>query len=439
MAQISSINEVVNALRRRVVLIGTLVFLGALASFVFALNMVKIYEATAVVQIETPQITVNPGANGASQPRPASENLLALIEQKLMARGHLMEVIDKYELYAGSDMSLSLKVSTLRTSARIQALVDPANRWRTDVQPSGLIITVQMEDPVQAADIANEFLAQVLDEGRSRRSGRASSTLAFFEAEEARVNEEIAVLEHSIAEFKQSNAGSLPSGIKAQQDQLALLKEAQLSLEQKLIELETNSERLRADELGRQTELLNQQKLLLSERIAVINRYLDAAPEVERELGMLDRSLDQLQEEFKIITSRRADAAMTQAIESRDQFARFEVLESALIPEYPVSASRRKMAVAGTIASVLGALALALVLEWTSPILRTSAQVEKALGLRPVIAIPTLQNKRQRWEKILKWVLIAVVAFGGALIALGSGVARTVIALWRAWRGPQPE
>lgn len=87
---------------------------------------------------------------------------------------------------------------------------------------------------------------------------------------------------------------------------------------------------------------------------------------------------------------------MTQLLESRDQSVRFEVLEQAIPPEMPSGTSRDKLALAGFIVSLLGALGVAVGLEWISPYIRTSAQMERALGLRPVVVIPDLRVPRGR-------------------------------------------
>ena len=87
---------------------------------------------------------------------------------------------------------------------------------------------------------------------------------------------------------------------------------------------------------------------------------------------------------------------MTQELESRDQSDRFEVLERALVPEYPVSKSRRKLLMAGVIASLFAAIGAVLALEWLSPNLRTALQIERATGLRPIVVIPELTAPRRR-------------------------------------------
>ena len=59
-----------------------------------------------------------------------------------------------------------------------------------------------------------------------------------------------------------------------------------------------------------------------------------------RDLSRLDRALDQLQEQFNVITRRKAEAEMGQRLETNQQAERLEVLERALVPDSPVSPSR---------------------------------------------------------------------------------------------------
>ncbi len=366
-------------------------------ALLFAIKRPAVFEATAVIQIEAPKVTTNL-ASGATVTT-TSGNRLKLIEQKLMSRDSILAVIEKFDLFGGDAApSDSIRVGLFRESVQITELIDPAQAWRPDVQPSGLSITVRLGDARKAADIANELLAQVLAEGKKRSEIRASQTLAFFETEEARIGAEIEALSLEFARFKERNAASLPGNTEAQQDQLSRLQETQLEFENRFVELETNSSRLRAEERQRQSELLSQQLSLVETRIADIEKALAAAPEVERLYRMMERELEQLQGQYSTITTRRTEAAMAQQLESQNQFERFEVLETALVPEYPVSSGKKKMVLAGAIASLLVGLGLGFIFEWFSPVLRTSEQVERELGLRPVVIIPVLQKPQTGWR-----------------------------------------
>lgn len=400
MNSLLSLSGLKRALKRRALLISVVFICGTLLSLLFALQRPDVYEATAVIQIETPKITSNLASGGTVTT--TSGNRLKLIEQKLMSRDSILAMIEKFDLYNGGDApSDSIRVGLLRDSIQITELIDPAQAWRPNVQPSGLSITVRLNDARKAADIANELLAQVLAEGKQRSEIRASQTLAFLEAEEARLSAEIEALALEFARFKERNAASLPTNIEAQYDQLARLQESQLEIETRVIEIETNSTRLRAEERKHQSEFLTQQLSLLETRIAEVEKALAAAPEIERLYGVMERGLTQLQEQYSAITTRRTEAAMAQQLESQNQFERFEVLETALVPEYPVSSGKKKLVLAGTIASLLAGLGLGFAFEWFSPVMRTSERVEQELGLRPVVILPVLRKPRNGWREKL--------------------------------------
>jgi len=410
-------SNIIALLRRRGWIIALVLILGLPAVVLYALSRPLLFEATAVIQIESPQVT--PTLTGAATATP-TQNRLELIEQKLMSRDSLVVMINEFGLFppvAGEEVSLTEQVSTLRESVSIIKLVDPTQSWRPDVQPSGLAITVRLGDPQQAADVANAFLANILNEAQSRSEGRAARTLDFFVAEEARVGAEIAALETSFARFKEQNAAALPGGLESQRTQMLRLVELRIAMDQQIIVLQTNSDRLRVEEVTRQTTLLEQQRALIAQNIAAIQTALDAAPEVERQFSAFERELAQLQEEFRMVTTRRSEAAMNQLLESQDQSERFEVLETALLPEFPVSASRRKLAAAGGVVVGIVALALALAVEFLNPAIRTAAQLERQLGVQPVVVIPVLRTVETLRRRRLLWLsgmfaLLAALVLG---------------------------
>ncbi|MGR3504387.1 MAG: hypothetical protein ACU0B7_00775 [Paracoccaceae bacterium] len=392
MAQIDTVGQGLRALRRHARLAFALFALGCMISLGVALKSPRVYEVTAAVQIETPAINIGP--SGRSGPSIASR--ISLIEQKLKSRGALEQIIADSNLFDGpEELPMVQRVTLLREAVRITRMMDRDSGWGSGIQPTGLLITVRMDDAQTATDLANTFLDMVLAEGRSRATTRADSTLTFFSAEEQRVTTQIAEVEARIAALKTANLGALPEAAETRNEQLALLREAQLSLEQQIITFERGRDRLRDEEAARQDAILRQQSQLIADRINEVQALNDAAPEIERQLTLLERDQNRLQDEYTAITLRRAEAAMTQELESRDQSDRFEVLERALVPEYPVSKSRRKLLMAGVIASFLGAIGAVLALEWISPNLRTALQIERAISLRPIVVIPELTAPRR--------------------------------------------
>ncbi|CUH64614.1 polysaccharide chain length determinant protein, PEP-CTERM locus subfamily [Thalassovita gelatinovora] len=403
-----SLSGLQRVLKRRLLLILAVFICGTLLALMVAITRPSVYEATALIQIEAPKITTNLASGGTVT---TSNNRLKLIKQKLMSRDSVLAIVDKFDLFSDDPtVSESTKVGLLRDSVLLSDLVDPTQAWRPDVQPSGLSITVRMSDAQQAADIANEFLSQVLVEGKKRSESRATQTLTFFEAEEEHVGAEIETLSLEFARFKEQNAASLPTNIAAQRERLAQLKESQLEIETRFVGLETDTARLRTEERQRQSEVLTQQLSLVESRIAEIEKALSDAPEVERLYNVMDRELAQLQSRYEATTQRRTEAAMAQQLERQDQVERFEVLETALVPEFAVSSGKTKLVMAGAIASMMAGIGIAVMFELLSPVLRTSEHVQRELSVRPVVIIPTLKKPRSGFRQRLGLIVATVLS-----------------------------
>lgn len=419
MNQFQSIDEVFAALRRRAWLILIVTFVGCVLSVHFALGQVKEYEATAVVQIEDARLPDQLAGASATQNADASRRV-RLIEQRLMARDNLVEVMEKHDLFNDRPgITMNEGVAAMRGAARIEEIVNAAQAYAPGGStPSGLIITVRLDDAQKAADVANDLMTLVIDQSRNRSGDSARATLDFFATEEARVATAIEAQEAEIAAFKRENADQIPAGVTELRSQLGTLRDTDLDLDQQIVTLEATTSRQREEVTARQIDLLQDQKLLITERIAQIEALLSGAPEIERELSAMEREMDRLQDQYSIITRRKAEAEMGQLLEDRQATDRFEVLETALVPEFPVSRSRKKLAMMGGVASVIAGLAAAFIVELMNPAIRSAAQMERMLGVQPVVSIPTVTTRRDRTAGGLK--LGAKIAMVFALLAAGA-------------------
>lgn len=416
MGSLSNLSDLRAALLRRAWLIVLVLVIGLPAVVVYVTSRPLLYEATAVIQIEAPEVTVT----SAGQVRGlTADGQLDFITQHLMARGNMERMIADHRLFAGLETRTE-RVAAMRDAITITKLIDPAQAWRPEVQPTGLSITVRLGDAEGAAGVANALLDRIIREGRERAESRATRTLAFLVAEEARVAEQITAIESEIATFRTTNIDSLPDGLTTQRDRLTRLTESRLTLEQERIELQGAAGRMRADEAAAQDTLLSEQIDLVTQDIAEIEAAIAAAPDVERQLTAMTRTLDQLEAELTVLTTQRTEAATAELLATSEQIARYTVLEEAQLPEFPVSMSRRKLAIAGGVAVALFAGALALGLEVMNPTIRNSRQMERLLGVQPVITVPHLRSQRTR----RRWL--------GAILGLGiiGAAVGAVVALW---------
>lgn len=69
------------------------------------------------------------------------------------------------------------------------------------------------------------------------------------------------------------------------------------------------------------------------------------------------------------------------------------MLERAVEPAYPSGGGRKKLAIAGTLGALIAAIGLAFVLDLMNPVLRSAAQMQREVDIRPVIVLPDLKLK----------------------------------------------
>ena len=382
------LSELIAAFRRHMMMFATIVVLGMIVSVIYALNQPRVYQTTAMIQVLQPTITSPRDAGPSSGP---TLQLLQVVEQRLMTRDNLIRMIEKHGLYATpADLPMVDRVLKLRLATQVEMIVDPNLRWRSDISPTALLVRVSNGDPELAALLANELVANILEQNRQSRTDHASTTLAFFESEEQRVGGEIAVLDAKIVTFKEANANLLPEGLTSLRRQLTTLDETRLDIESQIADLNNSVANGPTSVVSKRLAQLDVQFNLIERRRQAIIELINRAPQAERQYLVLTRKLQQLTDQFDVINKSRAEAKMGQMLEAGRQGENFKVLETALVPVHPIAPNRKKIAMTGSAASVVIGLALILLFEMRKPVIRTSAQLERRLGLRPVVAIPML-------------------------------------------------
>ena len=410
MNQFQSLEEILGVIRRRFWIMALIVLVGCGISLYVALNQDKVYEATSVIQIEAPEVTDS--LAGAAVRSNDTLQRVKLVEQRIMSRDNLIKVIEKYDLFNedGEDSSVNERVNDMRGAINMDPILTTAQAWIPGGVPSALVINVQLGDPEKARDVANDLMYGVIEESRARSIEQAQGALELFNAEETRVSTEIEALEAQIAEFKRTNAQYLSEGLTVLREELGNLNESSLSIDQQIATLR-GSQRTRGEVAEQSIQLLQDQQQIIQSRIAEINNIIATAPAFERDLNALERELKRKQDQFTVVTTRKAEAEIGQLLEESEKGSRFEVLETALLPESPVNRSRRQIAMMGGVASVLAAMFAAVLLELLNPALRTPAQMERALGMTPVVSVPrvTVKSERRRRRLLQAGGLAAVL------------------------------
>ncbi len=399
MGHIQTLDDLISFLIRRRMVIVAITVLGVALSILVAKSRPKTYETSAVIQVLSPVVAEGSGVQAAG-----SAEQLQIIEQQLTTREALIALMERHGIYADlTGLSLDQKVGLLRTAVTFQQVASAAPQtFGTAPRVSALIITARLGDAEQAARVANDFAQSMLDMGTAGQSSRAETNFRFFQEDEARLRTAIEGLEDEIATYRNANAEALPSIENARQDELVSVESDLRDLDQSIVALTSElaaiqglqtiraTDRRRLDEITAALAQFQAQRAALADRQASIATAMSLTPEVERTLRSFERDLQQLQDQYTVVSRRLAEAETDLRIASQQQDERFSLLERAITPEFALGGGAKKLAAAGAIASLLAAIGIAFLLDLIRPVVRTEAQMIRELDLRPVISIPEL-------------------------------------------------
>ena len=413
MGPIYTIDDLIDMLCRRARLVLIVSTVGTLFSVLFALSQQHLYQSTEVIQIARPKI-----ANDLARSTVAgsSARRLQLIEQRLMARASLLEIIDAFNLYAEfPDLKPSEMVARLRAAVRIEGVAAAREGYADDGTISVLSITAEMPIAMQAQQVAHEFARRTISLSSNSRIQQARDTLAFFTAQEDKLAGDLRELEDRVAAFRVRNDLSLPGTVEFRRSEIATLNEAMLAIDGDIIavkrqadQVDSSARQATAKRLlagyEQQLTTLAAQRKLLQDRKNELAASLETSPEVERQLGVFERQLQQLRNQMDVISARRTEAEVGYRLESGRQAERLTVIEPAVLPDYPVTSSRKRIALLGAALSVMLGIALAYLLELRHPVIRSAAQMKREIGFGPVVSIPVLDTtppKVTPWRRLM--------------------------------------
>lgn len=397
MGQIQSFEDLLDFLSRRRWLILTVAAFGIVLSGIYAKTRPTVFESAAAIQVQGAQV----GSDGS---RTDAAQMLQSLEQRLTTREALLDMIARHGLYADlTALSDEEKVALLRGAVTFQGIESAGPiSYGEPAQISAILIMARYETAEGAARIANDFAQGILDQSASGQLSRAQDTTAFYLEEQTRLTGQIETLESQIADYKNTHADALPAVADARRQEMISIESDLRAIDQRLVALNEEQRQLaarsdlRATDQRRLQEVEDERAVLAEQRAALGRRQAEAQaaiarlPEVERGLAGMERDLALLQAGLTAVTGKLAEAQTAQRLAERQQGERFALLDRAITPQYPVNASRRKLFAAGALVSLILGVALGFVLDLLHPVVRTSTQAERMLGLHPIAAIPEL-------------------------------------------------
>lgn len=494
--------------RRYLVMIipAILVFAGVL---VVAYFLPRSYEAVAKILVESQQIPTD-----LARPTVTSDAFerIQVIEQRLMTRDNLLEIVRKFNLYDADAKKLSPSdvVDQMREAASIEQIGIGTSRAKNDA----IAFTVSFEygNPTIAAQVVNEFVSLILQQNIRSRTSRASETLRFFEKQVGDLEQSLVSMEARIIDFKKANEFALPDSLVYRRTQLSQIELELAEIERKITSLQedrnlltTLSAQAGADSaaigansntteaqlnqlrtklvqlravysdshpdmkaiiaqiaalekaasltmdnvasaeagakanadidlstldprtaaqvslIGRRIDALEAQRAELKAQARKLEESIAKTPQVEVALNALLREHASAQEQLTSARAKMSAAATGERLEEDRQSERFEIIEQATPPTEPSKPNRRKIILAGLLASLAVGGGLVVLLEMLDKSIRTSADLEKRLQLRPLAAVPYIVTKletKRRKQRIRAFVALSASLAIATLVML---------------------
>jgi protein tyrosine kinase modulator len=196
--------------RRGMILLvaGTVFLLGLVTALVWP----PTYKASATILIEEQDIPTDLIQSTVTS---YASQRIQVINQRVMSRTNLLQIIDKYNLYT-RERKLD-PIETVLTDMRDDIGIDMINAdvmdprtGRPTAATIAFTVSFNSDDPTQALKVANELTTLYLDENLKSRTEKAAETFDFLTVESNRLSEEISRLEKQLAEFKEKNVNTLP-------------------------------------------------------------------------------------------------------------------------------------------------------------------------------------------------------------------------------------
>ncbi len=171
---------------------------------------------------------------------------LGIIQQAVLSRGQLQDVIDKFDLYRDmrEKSPPEAVITRLRKDIIIEQIASTKPQWGKDTTYS-VTISYQDWDPELAARVTNDLAARFLAENEKIRNSQAAKTTEFLRQELEAAEKNFLAQEQRMNAFRNKHMGDLP-----EQQQI------------NLVTLERLNSKLRLNE-QRQTQLLSQLRTAL--------------------------------------------------------------------------------------------------------------------------------------------------------------------------------
>jgi polysaccharide biosynthesis transport protein len=176
-------------------------------SVVVAMMITPVYQSTATILMETPQVRVD--GLGERVTEEMQEDRAQLIRQRIMSRDSLLAIAGKHGLFTNGNET-PFSDADIAGLMRQSISIELANTPMLGNRPAAFAFNLSFEhqDPQKALDVANELATAFLAFNSQSRVKEASRTTEFLGGEAERLRAKLEDLERQIASYKAQRGGS---------------------------------------------------------------------------------------------------------------------------------------------------------------------------------------------------------------------------------------
>jgi succinoglycan biosynthesis transport protein ExoP len=207
-----SIGDFVEILKRRKVSLVVPAMAVFVVALIVSLTWPSVYRSTSTILIEEQEI---PREYVMGSITGYAEQRLQTINQRIMSTSKLLEVMNRFNLYAEMKKKLAVEeiVEAMRKDIRFETISADVRDRRTGQSRSAAIAFTLSYDglrPETVQQVANVLASLYLEENLRVRERQASGTSKFLEDEAKIVQDNLKLIEAKISAFKQKNLNALP-------------------------------------------------------------------------------------------------------------------------------------------------------------------------------------------------------------------------------------
>lgn len=174
----------------------------------------------------------------------------------------------------------------------------------------------------------------------------------------------------------------------------------------------------RLDQVKARLTTTGQQRQAIDTEVARLLASIDKTPTNEIKLNSLERSYENVRGQFADAQQKMSEAAIGEQLELRQKGERFELIEQPNVPDQPISPNRKLIGVGGSVAGLLLALGIVVLLEMLNHSVRRPIDLVRKLDLHPIASIPYVETRGE--------VMRGRLATTSWIIALAGGIPATL-------------